>query len=95
MINIVAFIHPKPELYSQCLAKVTAILAPTKEEAGCIKFELFEQQNTGKFVLIETFRDQTALDLHYQQPYVISVFEFYESALLHVPEIHKLTAVEG
>ncbi|MEP1382184.1 MAG: putative quinol monooxygenase [Paraglaciecola sp.] len=92
MIDIVAFIHPKPEKFAHCRTLITEILAPTRLEKGCQRFELFTENNT-TLVLVETFESQEALDFHYNQDYVKYVFAEYEFALEKEPEIHKLMRV--
>lgn len=89
MINIVAFISPKPEQFEHCTSLLKGILTTTREEVGCHRFDLFiENENT--LVLVETFDNQAALDFHYEQEYVKTVFAEYEFALEKEPEIHKL-----
>ncbi|WP_133469886.1 putative quinol monooxygenase [Paraglaciecola marina] len=92
MIDIVAFIQPKPEKFAHCRRLITEILAPTLLEEGCKRFELFTENNN-TLVLVETFESQEALDFHYNQDYVKSVFTEYEFALEKEPEIHKLLRV--
>lgn len=93
MINIVAFIKPKTEHYQACKQKITNVLDMTKTEEGCKRFELYEEQATQQLVLIETWKNQAALDEHYAKPYILPIFEFYQTALQNEPEIHKLRKV--
>jgi quinol monooxygenase YgiN len=94
MINIVAFITPKTEFYGECKQRITDVLSITKAEEGCIRFEIYENQATKQLVFVETFLNQAALDEHYAQPYVLPIFEFYQTALKKEPEIHKLSLIE-
>ena len=93
MLNIVAFITPKPESYEECKNRISNILIPTRDEDGCIKFDLFEDAEQQKLVLLETFRSQQDLDDHYAKPYTKAVFDFYQGRLASEPEIHKLNAL--
>ncbi|GAB3486764.1 putative quinol monooxygenase [Marinomonas epiphytica] len=94
MLNIVAFITPKKELYEESRDRLKSILLPTTEEPGCLRFELYESKATGQLVLVETWTDQAALDEHYAQPYIAEVFYFYQNALEKEPEIHKLDPIK-
>lgn len=93
MINIVAKITPKPELFDDCKGRLQRILAATLAEAGCMRFELYVNAEQSCLFLVEQFTSQAALDSHYQQPYVTAVFAFYESALALPVEVNYLQAV--
>jgi len=95
MLNIVALIRPKPELYEVCRERLQGILVSTRAEAECYRFELYEQAAEHTLVLVEQFKDDAALAWHYEQDYVREVFDFYQSALRAEPEIHKLQAVSS
>jgi len=52
-----------------CEAKVkellSAMVAPSKAEEGCLFYEIFQYENNPrKFMAVETWRDETALDGH-------------------------------
>ncbi|WP_435249985.1 putative quinol monooxygenase [Vibrio sp. nBUS_14] len=95
MLSVVAFITPKSEFYAECKQKAEGILTATREEAGCLRFELHENQAKDQLILVENWADQAALEEHYAQPYITPIFEFYKTALAQEPEIHKMTNVEG
>ncbi|WP_179380505.1 putative quinol monooxygenase [Jannaschia marina] len=77
-LALFARITPKPEHRTRALAALEGILAPTRAEPGCLRFEL----NTGdgddpSLYLVEQWRDAAALETHYAQPYVAEVFAAY------------------
>jgi len=44
---------------------LTAMVEPSKEEDGCIFYEIFQYENDRKrFMAVETWRDEKALDGH-------------------------------
>lgn len=90
MLNLVAFITPKPTHFGRCKQLLQGILQQTRQEQGCIRFELYETNQSERLVLVETFIDQDALDFHYAQPYTVEVFAQYEGALLCEPTIHTM-----
>lgn len=94
MLNIVAFITPKSELYEESKQKLEAVLAGTRAETGCVRFELYENKDKDQLVLVETWINQAALDEHYAQPYITPIFEFYQTALEREVEVHKLSSVD-
>lgn len=93
MLNIVAFITPKTEYYQICKQKIAAVVDITKEEKGCIRFEVYEDEIKRQLVLVEIWENQTALDEHYAKTYISTIFDFYQNALQKAPEIHKLKSV--
>ena len=49
-----------------------AMVAPTREEAGCLVYELhFDPEDPGKFMFYEKFASQAALDLHVATPHLM------------------------
>lgn len=46
-------------------ALLTLMVAPSKAEKGCMLYDIFEYKNTpGKFLVIESWEDEAALDGH-------------------------------
>jgi len=44
---------------------LSAMVVPSKAEEGCIFYEIFQYENNpGKFMAVETWRDEAALDGH-------------------------------
>lgn len=93
MLDIVALITPKTEHYQACKQKITEVIELTRTEEGCLRFEVYEDETAQQLILVETWKNQIALDEHYAKTYITPIFEFYQSALLKEPEIHKLTAI--
>ncbi len=47
-----------------------ALLQPTREEPGCLAYELHaDPEHPGKFLFYEKFKDQAALDAHLATPH--------------------------
>ena len=90
---VIAQIKPKPEHYEDAKAAIIGIHSQTRSEAGCHQFQLNEGLEDDCLYLYEEWDDQAALDDHYAQPYVASVFESYKSWLAQSVEITKLTKV--
>jgi quinol monooxygenase YgiN len=45
-------------------ALLKGMLAPTRSEPGCKRYELYESDSKGRFYLYETWASQAALDQH-------------------------------
>ncbi len=55
----------KPDGIEKMKELLSAMVKPSKAEDGCIFYEIFQYQNRPeKFMAVETWRDDTALDGH-------------------------------
>jgi quinol monooxygenase YgiN len=51
-------------------SELHALVAPTREEAGCLAYELHsDPDDPGKFMFYEKFASQAALDVHLTAPH--------------------------
>ena len=64
---------------------LSALVAPTRQEPGCLDYTLFElRDEPGSYYMRESFQDQAALDAHFATPY-FQAFEKRFDALLDAP----------
>lgn len=69
-VRVVALIVALPEHREAVGKAVRAMVAPTHQEAGCIQYELHEEQDKpGAFVFIERWKSEQALKEHMAMPY--------------------------
>lgn len=95
LLTIVARIKAKPGLEARMQQDLISLLAPTRAESGCVTFDLLKDTNDPTvFVLYENWKDQAALDAHFQQPYVKRVLQAYEETLAQPIEVLSLTKLE-
>jgi quinol monooxygenase YgiN len=70
-INCIARFVAKDDCVEQLKAALVALLAPTRNEEGCVSYNLnVEVENAHIFTMIEKFKSQEAYDFHGQQPYL-------------------------
>lgn len=75
MIKVMARITAKTETAAALREVLGALVPPTRCEAGCISYELFQNQdNPSEFVTVETWADQAAADLHLTTPHIAQAF---------------------
>lgn len=56
---------------------LTALLAPTRQEPGCLAYHLHhDPQNPAKFMFYEKFADQAALDAHIASPHFQNLVKY-------------------
>lgn len=93
-VHIIAEITPKPQFFDDGLAAITAIIPATKNEPGCIQFDVYENREGCSYFLVEEFVDESALKSHYEQRYTKSVFELYETILAKEPDVKYVRPVK-
>ncbi|HBR99050.1 MAG TPA: antibiotic biosynthesis monooxygenase [Gammaproteobacteria bacterium] len=61
----------KPNQAQTLQAALEALVAPTRAEAGCLRYQLCRSQDdTHAFTMVEAFADEEALAFHRDQPYL-------------------------
>lgn len=91
-LNVVALISAKPGSEAIVRDALTELVGHTRQEEGCLKYELFESAATpGTFVTIEEWTDQAALDAHMASPHIAATFATAGDHLASAPDIHPLT----
>ena len=64
-LTIVATVIVKPEFREDVMKAIKAVVDATVKEQGCIFYDVFEDvKNPLKFVFIETWKSQAAIDSH-------------------------------
>lgn len=70
---VIARIRAKAGREDDVLSEIVALIAPTRSEAGCIKYDLHRaQDDPALFCLYEVWRSRQDLDEHLATPYLQS-----------------------
>lgn len=70
-LSIIATIVAHPEHREMVTQALTAMLAPTRAEAGCQQYDLHvDQADPNRLVMIERWTDDAALDAHIATPHM-------------------------
>ncbi|AXT47928.1 MULTISPECIES: putative quinol monooxygenase [Chromobacterium] len=65
MLKVIAQDFIQPDRVAEVMPLYRELLAKTRQEPDCIRYELFiDQKDPGHFVFIETWPDRAALDRH-------------------------------
>ncbi|CAM4370865.1 quinol monooxygenase YgiN [Paenibacillus endophyticus] len=73
------------------LAKSTTLLSATRAEEGNISYQLFENvSKPGKFVMLEEWQDEQAIDLHNQTEHFTEFFAYARQVLVEPVKINRL-----
>lgn len=93
-LSVVAVLTAKKGQEDVVRRALSALVAPTRQEEGCLAYELFESGAApGVFVTQESWRGQDDLDAHMQTPHVAQAFASAGEALATAPGIHPLVPV--
>lgn len=70
-LTVVARFRAKPGLEKKVREEILALVAPTRAEAGCLNYDLHQQQeDAALFLLYENWRSRKDLDEHLAMPYL-------------------------
>ena len=95
-LNVVAVLTAKPGSETVVRDALHALVAPTREEAGCRSYDLYQSAaDPSSFVTVEVWDSQADLDAHMQTPHIAQALQASADALAAPPAIHPLIAVSG
>ncbi len=71
MLLLTAFIEVAPADRSAIHAALPAVVAASRRDEGCEEYGCYEDtQHPGRYVFVERWRDQAALDRHLRTPHM-------------------------
>ncbi|MDR3765194.1 MAG: putative quinol monooxygenase [Acidobacteriota bacterium] len=72
MIALLVHMTVKPGTEAECKELLKAVSEETRKEPGCIQYAAHQsQENPLHFLFYETYRDQSALDVHRLSPHYL------------------------
>ena len=75
---------------TQMLDSMVSAPAPTRAEAGCLRYELVEDpEDPANFTFVETWESETHLEAHLETPHLIHARQRYEELLEGQLELRK------
>jgi len=75
-------------------ALLRGMVAPTRAEAGCVFYELFESNQLGLFYFNELWQSQAHLDAHVATSHFTEIFGEAKALLAGPLEVNLLEVVE-
>ncbi len=71
MLLLTAFIEVAPAERAAIRAALPALIGATRAEDGCVEYGCYEDTAAeGRYVFVERWRDQAALDAHLRTPHM-------------------------
>lgn len=94
MIRIMARMTARPGCEAQLFSVLHALLEPSREEAGCLRYALFQNEDDPQeFVTVEQWRDQAAADAHLATRHVQQAIARAGSLLAEAPRINRFREI--
>jgi quinol monooxygenase YgiN len=94
-LSVVAVLTAKKGQEDAVRQALSALVAPTRLEEGCLGYDLFESAAApGVFLTQERWRGQDDVDAHLQTAHVAQAFASAGEALATAPGIHPLVPVD-
>jgi quinol monooxygenase YgiN len=80
-VTVIATFQAKPGQEAELRQALTSLVAPTRQEAGCLNYDLHQLPGEpAKFLFHENWTSQAHLDAHLQSPHI-------KALLPRVPEL--------
>jgi quinol monooxygenase YgiN len=83
-LHVIARIVARPDTIDEVKAIAVSMIAPTHREPGCLKYELYQNdEDPTDFTFVEEWTDGAALDAHAAAPHIAG----------RQPRLREITAV--
>ena len=87
-LTVVAIFQARPGKEADLRAVLLAMLAPTRQEAGCLNYDLHASpDDPAKFLFHENWASQAALDAHFQSSHVQALIPRVDGLCAAAPSI--------
>ena len=87
-LTLIATFQARPGKEAALRAALTGLLAPTRQEAGCLNYDLHASPgDAAKFLFHETWSNQSAVDAHMQSPHVQALLPRVDELCTAFPRI--------
>jgi len=91
---VFAKISPKAEFFDDAKNAILNIVLQTREESGCIQFEVHENEEKDELYLYEEWKSAKDLQSHHEKSYTLDIFKSYENWLARPVVITKMIECE-
>ncbi len=87
-LTVTATFQARPGKELELRAVLVGLVEPTREEVGCLNYDLHELQGTSKtFLFHENWVSKEDLDRHMESPHIKALLPRVEELCLQLPEI--------
>ena len=94
-IRVVARMVARKEKADQVRDILTALVDPTRSEAGCIRYELLQNKaDLTDFTFVEEWINDAAIDLHMRTPHIVQALVKLPDLIAAAPDIRRYVVVK-
>lgn len=91
-IRVVAQVVARTEKISEVQTILQEIIAPTRQETGCLSYQLLHHRsNPAVFLFIEEWADEQAIDTHFGTAHIQQALAKVMPMLAQAPDIQRYT----
>lgn len=91
-IRVVAHLTSKPETIDETRAALEGFIDPTRAEAGCILYELMQNNNDPTdFTFVEEWESDESLNAHLESAHITAFKDRADDLLACDPDIRRYT----
>ena len=92
--RVIATLKALPGKEEELRSVLTALLHPTREEDGCLSYEMLEnREDPTEFRFVEEWTDDAALDAHFGTPHIQAAIAAFEGLLAADLDVQKYALV--
>ena len=93
-LRVVARIPAQPDKVDELREVLTGLIAPTRQEAGCILYELLQNNaDPTDFTFVEEWESDAALDAHLETDHIRAALARFGDLLSGDPDIRRYSLV--
>jgi quinol monooxygenase YgiN len=93
-LTVIAVFKAKPGKEEALKQAITACIAPTRAEEGCVNYDLHQSlDDRTVFTLYENWRSKQDLDQHLQMPYLQNLLGRADELFAEPPDIQLLERI--
>lgn len=94
-VRVIARITAQPGKEAQLEAILRALVTPTRDEAGCISYQLLRHQGDNtEYTFVEEWQSNAAIDAHFETPHLQNALLQVADLLACAPDIRRYAVVE-
>jgi quinol monooxygenase YgiN len=87
-VTVIAIFQARPGKESELRAALTGLLAPTRQEAGCLNYDCHQAaDNPAKFLFHENWTSKAHLDAHLQSAHIQALLPCVDDLCTEPPQI--------
>jgi quinol monooxygenase YgiN len=90
LLTVVARLRARPGQETELRHQLQRLVNPTREEAGCITYELSESKSEpGLFLFYEVWKSDADLDLHFETSHMKAIGKILPDLLVEPMDLSK------